>query len=98
VTRLPRDEEELAAQRKEKLEGKDGWRAAIDWVNGPRCTIDWLLVDCEVAGSGEAYDWKNLKVPRVGRGMRLGVFGGVNSLRCIGVYLRCICDDVFGLY
>lgn len=34
VTRLPRDEEELAAQRKTKLEGKDGWKAAIDWVNG----------------------------------------------------------------
>lgn len=45
-------------------EGKDGWKAAIDWVNGPRCTIDWLLVDGEVAGSGECYDWNNLKVPK----------------------------------
>ena len=63
VTLLPRDEEELAEQRKGKLEGKGGWTATIDWVNGPRCTVDWLLVDGEVAGSGEAYDWDNLRIP-----------------------------------
>ena len=63
VTRLPRDDEALADSRQEKLKGEAGWKAAIDWVNGPRATIDWLLVDGQVAGSGEAYDWNNLRVP-----------------------------------
>ena len=64
VTRMPRDDEALAKEREGKLQGKDGWKAAIDWVSGPRATIDWLLVDGEVAGSGETYDWTNLKVPK----------------------------------
>ena len=38
--------------------------AAIDWVNGPRRTVDWVLVDGVVAGSGETYDWNELKAPK----------------------------------
>lgn len=38
--------------------------AAIDWVKGPRRTVDWVLVDGQNAGSGEKYDWKGLKAPR----------------------------------
>ena len=64
VTPMPGDEEKLCEDRRTKLSGAGGWKAAIDWVNGPRRTIDWLLVDGGVAGSGETYDWTNLRVPR----------------------------------
>ena len=64
VTPMPGDEEKLCKDRQEKLAGAQGWLAAVDWVNGPRRTIDWLLVDGVDAGSGETYDWKNLRVPR----------------------------------
>jgi hypothetical protein len=38
--------------------------ARLTLPRGPRRTIDWLLVDGVTAGSGEAFDWTNLKVPR----------------------------------
>jgi len=38
--------------------------AAVDWVKGPRRAVDYLLVDGVTPGSGETYDWTNLKPPR----------------------------------
>jgi len=64
ATPMPGDEAKLTDQRNEALKGEKGWRAAIDWVNGPRRTVDWLLIDGVNAGSGEAFEWGNLKVPR----------------------------------
>ena len=38
--------------------------AAVDWVKGPRRVVDWCLVDGVVAGSGETYDWHNVRPPK----------------------------------
>ena len=46
------------------MKGEQGWRKAIDWVSQGRRTVDWLLVDGQTPGSGEAYDWRALRVPR----------------------------------
>ena len=65
VTKLPGEsEEELTSRRAKMLSGEQGWKAAIDWVNGPRKTVDYVLVDGLNAGSGERFEWSNLKVPR----------------------------------
>ena len=65
VTNMPGEsEEELASRRREMLSGEKGWRAPIDWVNGPRKTVDYVLIDGINAGSGEKFEWENLKVPR----------------------------------
>ena len=45
VTPMPGDEDTLTAQRQKELSGEKGWRAAIDWVHGPRRTVEWILVD-----------------------------------------------------
>jgi phosphoribosylanthranilate isomerase len=64
VTKFPGDEEKLIAERTKKMSGPQGWKAAIDFVSGPRRVVDWLLIDGVNAGSGTAFDWKQLKVPR----------------------------------
>ena len=65
VTEMPGEsEEELASRRKEMLSGEKGWKAPIDWVNGPRKTVDYMLIDGVNAGSGEKFEWENLKVPK----------------------------------
>ena len=65
VTNMPGEsEEELASRRREMLSGEKGWKAPIDWVNGPRKTVDYVLIDGINAGSGEKFEWENLKVPR----------------------------------
>jgi phosphoribosylanthranilate isomerase len=46
------------------MAGAQGWRKAIDWVSFGRRTVEWLLVDGATPGSGEAYDWRNVRVPR----------------------------------
>ena len=38
--------------------------SAFDWQAGARRTIDYILMDGMTPGSGEAYDWANLSVPR----------------------------------
>ena len=38
--------------------------SAFDWQAGARRTIDDILMDGMTPGSGEAYDWANLSVPR----------------------------------
>ena len=54
VTNMPGEsEEELASRRREMLSGEKGWRAPIDWVNGPRKTVDYVLIDGINAGSGK---------------------------------------------
>ena len=53
MTEMPGEsEEELASRRKEMLSGEKGWKAPIDWVNGPRKTVDYVLIDGVNAGSG----------------------------------------------
>ena len=64
MTKLPGDEEKLIAQRREAMSGEQGWRAAVDFVNGPRRVVDYLLIDGVRAGSGVAFNWRNLKPPR----------------------------------
>ena len=64
VTKLPGDEETLIAERQKKMSGERGWKAAIDFVSGPRRVVDWLLIDGVNAGSGVVFDWSKLKVPR----------------------------------
>lgn len=64
VTSLPGDEEKLIAERQKKMSGPQGWKAAIDFVSGPRRVVDWVLIDGVSAGSGTTFDWSNLKVPR----------------------------------
>jgi len=46
------------------LTGEKGWRKASDWMSRGRRTVDYLLIDGLNAGSGESYEWSNLKVPR----------------------------------
>lgn len=46
------------------LSGPQGWRKAVDWLSRGRRTVDWLLVDGQVPGSGHAYDWAALSVPK----------------------------------
>jgi phosphoribosylanthranilate isomerase len=46
------------------LAGEQGWRKAVDWLSRGRRTVDWLLVDGQVPGSGHAYDWRALNVPK----------------------------------
>jgi len=60
ITKLPNDQEEADPA----LGGEKGWRKASDWMSRGRRTVDFLLVDGVNAGSGEAYDWSKLKVPR----------------------------------
>ena len=69
TTPMPGDEAELMKGRVDAM-GANPVTAAIDWVKGPRRTVDWVLVDGQNAGSGETYDWKGLKAPRgaAGRG------------------------------
>ena len=64
VTKLPGDEEKLIAERQKKMSGPQGWRAAIDFVSGPRRVVDWVLIDGVNAGSGTTFDWSGLKPPR----------------------------------
>ena len=63
VTPLPGDEDAIVKKRVDAM-GANPVTAAIDWVNGPRRTVDWVLVDGVVAGSGETYDWNELKAPK----------------------------------
>ena len=63
VTPLPGDEDALMKQRTDAM-GANPVTAAVDFVKGPRRVVDWILVDGVVAGSGETYDWRNLKTPR----------------------------------
>jgi phosphoribosylanthranilate isomerase len=63
VTPLPGDEDALMKQRSDAM-GANPVTAAVDWVKGPRRVVDWCLVDGVVAGSGETYDWSNLKPPK----------------------------------
>jgi phosphoribosylanthranilate isomerase len=63
VTPLPGDEDALMKQRTDAM-GANPVTAAVDFVKGPRRVVDWILVDGETAGSGETYDWTNLKPPR----------------------------------
>lgn len=63
TTPMPGDEVELMKSRVDAM-GANPVTAAIDWVKGPRRTVDWVLVDGQNAGSGETYDWKGLKAPR----------------------------------
>ena len=46
------------------LAGEQGWRKAVDWLSRGRRTVDWLLVDGQAAGSGQAFDWRAVRVPR----------------------------------
>lgn len=64
VTSLPGDEEKLIAERQKRMSGAQGWKAAIDFVSGPRRVVDWVLIDGVAAGSGTTFDWRGLKVPR----------------------------------
>lgn len=64
VTSLPGDEEKLIAERQKRMSGAQGWKAAIDFVSGPRRVVDWVLIDGVAAGSGTTFDWSKLKVPR----------------------------------
>ena len=64
VTKFPGDEDKLIAARQKSMSGEQGWRAAVDFVNGPRRVVDWLLIDGVNAGSGTAFDWTKLKAPR----------------------------------
>ena len=64
VTSLPGDEEKLIAERQKRMGGAQGWKAAIDFVSGPRRVVDWVLIDGVAAGSGTTFDWRGLKVPR----------------------------------
>jgi phosphoribosylanthranilate isomerase len=50
--------------KKDLMAGAQGWRKAVDWVSFGRRTVEWLLVDGAVAGSGQAYDWHGVRVPR----------------------------------
>mmetsp|Transcript_57368 Transcript_57368/g.181616 ORF Transcript_57368/g.181616 Transcript_57368/m.181616 type:complete len:217 (+) Transcript_57368:1304-1954(+) len=43
---------------------KNPMTAAFNFVTGGRRTVDYILVDGIKAGSGETFDWKNLKSPR----------------------------------
>lgn len=63
VTALPGDEETLMKQRSDAM-GANPVTAAVDWVKGPRRVVDWCLVDGVVAGSGETYDWHNVRPPK----------------------------------
>ena len=63
VTPLPGDEDALMKQRSDAM-GANPVTAAVDWVKGPRRAVDWCLVDGVVAGSGETYEWSNLKPPK----------------------------------
>ena len=63
VTALPGDEDALMKQRSDAM-GANPVTAAVDWVKGPRRAVDYVLVDGVVAGSGETYDWNNLKAPK----------------------------------
>ena len=54
----------LIEAKPDLMKGEQGWRKAIDWVSQGRRTVDWLLVDGQTPGSGEAYDWRALRVPR----------------------------------
>ena len=56
-------ESELASRRKEMLSGEKGWKAPIDWVNGPR-NGGYVLIDGVNAGSRGEIQWENLKVPK----------------------------------
>ena len=62
-TVLPGDEDQLMKQRSDAM-GANPVTAAVDWVKGPRRAVDYLLVDGVTPGSGETYDWTNLKPPR----------------------------------
>ena len=64
VSKFPGDEEKLIAARQKSMSGEQGWRAAVDFVNGPRRVVDWLLIDGVNAGSGTAFDWSKLKAPK----------------------------------
>ena len=55
--------------------------ARLTLPRGPRRTIDWLLVDGVTAGSGEAFDWTNLKVPRGCSRKGWILAGGLNPVR-----------------
>ena len=54
----------LIEPKPDLMKGAQGWRKAVDWVSFGRRTVDWLLVDGQTPGSGEAYDWRALRVPR----------------------------------
>lgn len=54
----------LIEPKADLMKGPQGWRKAVDWVSFGRRTVDWLLVDGQTPGSGEAYDWRALRVPR----------------------------------
>ncbi|KAK3288554.1 hypothetical protein CYMTET_3975 [Cymbomonas tetramitiformis] len=62
VTSRPGEDELEAAGN--RLQGATGWRKASDWVSSGRRTVDYLLIDGMKPGSGEAFDWSKLKVPR----------------------------------
>ena len=63
MTPLPGDEDALVKKRVDAM-GANPVTAAIDWVNGPRRTVDWVLVDGVVAGSGETYGLRGLRPAR----------------------------------
>ena len=54
----------LVEPKPDIMAGPQGWRKAVDWVSFGRRTVDWLLVDGVTPGSGEAYDWSALRVPK----------------------------------
>ena len=81
---LPRAEsdEEMTSRRSKMLSGEKGWRAPIDWVNGPRKTIDYILIDGIKAGSGERVAWEKLEIPRGCSRKGWILAGGLNAENC----------------
>ena len=58
-------EERMEKSAATLMAGAQGWRKPVDWVSRGRRTVDWMLVDGTVPGSGEvACDWTRLRVPR----------------------------------
>ena len=78
VSKFPGDEEKLIAERQKRMSGEQGWKAAIDFVSGPRRVVDWLLIDGVNAGSGTAFDWSKLKAPRGASRKGWLLAGGLN--------------------
>ena len=65
VTPMPGEERlEAEAAAGGPTAGTQGWRNAVDWMSRGRRTVDYILVDGQNPGSGEAFDWSKLKVPR----------------------------------
>jgi phosphoribosylanthranilate isomerase len=82
----------LIEPKKDLMAGAQGWRKAVDWVSFGRRTCDWLLVDGTTPGSGEAYDWRGVRVPR-GASRRGWLLAGGLTPENVGDALRAARPD-----